>query len=157
MFSVTIWRHINTLTTFCQRKLIAINLWTNVYSLRPWHKYKASVNVMIKNVSWSCNLHNRKHPEKMEIFILFAGFITVASPGYKSWIQFERNYSHSVLNFNFYAKTIRWQMYFQGLKLDFNSTRWMPNLVSLDVQSYAALKSETETTYLTNRMLHYKH
>ena len=94
---------------------------------------------MIKNVSWSCNLHNRKHPEKMEIFILFAGFITVASPGYKTWIQFERNYSHSVLNFNFYGKTIRRQMYFQGLKLDFNSTRWMPNLVSLDAQSYAAL------------------
>ena len=59
------------------------------------------------------------------------------------------------------------------LKLDLNSARWMPKLVSIDAQSYPALKSplvhcktidpfsttssESQESYLTTGMLPYKH
>ena len=88
------------------------------------------------------------------------------------------NYSHSVFNFYFFDKKIRRQMSWHVLKLDLNSARWMPKLVSIDSQSYAALtsqslratigplqeiysfsttSSEFQESYLTTGMLPYKH
>ena len=74
----------NTVQGRLKRRLAQIAMFDKTCFPMEGHKYKASVNGMIKNISWSRNLHNRKQPERMEIFILFAGFITVASPGYKT-------------------------------------------------------------------------
>ena len=74
-------------------------------------------------------------------------FIAVASRGYKNWLQFEQHYSHSVFNFYFFGKTIRRQMSSKVLKLDLNSTWWMPKLVSIN-QSYAALMSQSLRTII---------
>ena len=60
-----------------------------------------------------------------------AGFIAVASRGYKNGLQFEQDYSHSVFNFYFFGKIIRRQMSWHVLKLDLNSARWMPKLASM--------------------------
>ena len=76
-------RYVNCIYLFPNFRVFELYVWV-LKKLRPRQKCKASVNVMIKNVSWSRNLHNQKQPERMEIFILFAGFTTVASPGYKS-------------------------------------------------------------------------
>ena len=59
----------------------------------------------IKKKNWSSrNLHSPQQSERMKIFILSAGFIAVASRGYKNWLQFEQHYSHSVFNFYFFGK-----------------------------------------------------
>ena len=81
-------------------------------------------------------------------------FIAVASRGYKNWLKIEQHYSDSVL------------------KLDLNSARWMPKLVNIDDQRYAALtlqslrvtigplqasttSLESQESYLTAGMLPY--
>ena len=81
-------------------------------------------------------------------------FIAVASRGYKNWLKIEQRYSDSVL------------------KPDLSSARWMPKLVSIDDQRYAALtlqslrvtigplqasitSSESQESYLTAGMLPY--
>ena len=55
----------------------------------------------------------------------------------------EQHYSHSVFNFYFFGKKVRRQMSWHVLKLDLNSARWMPKLVSIDAQSYPALTSQS--------------
>ena len=52
------------------------------------------------------------------------------------WIQkLTSHYSHFVFNFYFFGKKIRRQMSSNVLKLDLNSARWIPKLVSIDAQS----------------------
>ena len=93
---------------------------------------------------WSCNVHKRQQPARKDWDIYPSRFITVASRGYKHvWLQFEQHYSHSVFNFYFFRKTSCRQMSWHVLKLDLNSTWWMPKLVSIDAQSYAALMSQS--------------
>ena len=92
-------------------------------------------------------------PERIEDIYRFR-FIAVASRGYKNWLKIEQYYSDSVL------------------KLDLNSARWMPKLVSIDDQRYAALtlqslrvtigplqasttSLESQESYLTAGMLPY--
>ena len=70
-------------------------------------------------------------------------FIAVASREYKNWLQFEQHYGHSVLYFYYFGKKMRRQMSWHVLKLDLNSARWMPKLVSIDAQSYLALTSQS--------------
>ena len=77
------------------------------------------------------------------MFIGGGFFIAVASRGHKNWLQFEQHYSHSVFNFYFFGKKIRRQMSWHVLKLDLNSARWTPKLVSIDAQSYPALTSQS--------------
>ena len=91
-------------------------------------------------------------PERRDIYRF--RFIAVASRGYKNWLKIEQHYSDSVL------------------KLDLNSARWMPKLVSIDDQRYAALtlqslhvtigplqasttSLESQESYLTAGMLPY--
>ena len=53
-------------------------------------------------------------------------------PWIQKLTQIEQHYSHSVFNFHFFGKKIRRQMSWHVLKLDLNSARWMPKLVSID-------------------------
>ena len=69
------------------------------------------------------------------------GFIAVASRGYKNWLQFDQHCSHSVFNFYFFGNTIRRQMSWHVLKLDLNSARWMPKLVSYAASTLQSLRA----------------
>ena len=138
---------------------------------------KRCLNLVIQNVLWSRNVHRRQQPERIDIYPF--QFITVASRGYKNWLQFEQHCSHSVFNFYFFSKKsslanvlTRTQTWSQLCSMNAKAGEYRRSeLRGLDVTisaryhfgllqenwSLSTTSSESQESYPTTGMLPYKH